>query len=492
MLTPLDPKQWDTTKAAHLLNRAGFGGTPEQIEAVRAAGMDGAVTALLNAPDDSAQFPRPDGVAPVDYLAIKQQMAAVPEADRKEKQKKLMKQQRGDMLALVNWWLDRMAHSQDAAREKMTLFWHGNFATGAQKVKQAYLMWQQNETLRQNAFGNFGTLTKAISRDPAMMVYLDTRESKKEHPNENFARELMELFTLGIGNYTEEDIQNSARAFTGYRIDPRDQTFRFMPKQHDDGQKTFFGKTGNFGGDDIINMILEKPVCSEFITRKLWRFYAYDNPSPALVTQLGSAFRAGNYEIKPMMRTIFTSAEFYSPQAIRMQIKSPVQWLVQTSKIYETNLPPPIVTVNALRQMGQIPFAPPNVKGWDGGKAWITTSTLLFRYNLSNFVLNTAPMNVQAAKGKGLAVAKKAAGKPGKEMVNSKPVDLAKIAPPDVRKDPQKLVATLTTRLFQSPLTAKDTKPFTDFLKTKNNDTSDATVRELLHLMMSTPQYQLT
>ena len=490
MLTPLDPKQWNLTKAAHLLNRAGFGGTPEQIDALHAAGFDKAVSSILNAPDDSQQFPKPADINPVDYLALRNQVMMLPEEDKKKKQKEVQTHQRGDMLELVNWWLNRMAQTPDPLREKMTLFWHGNFATSVQKVKQAYLMWQQNETLRQLALGNFGDLVKAVSRDPAMMIYLDTRESKKEHPNENFARELMELFTLGIGNYTEEDIQNSARAFTGYRIDPKDDTFRYAPFQHDDGVKTFFGQSGKFGGDDIINLILQKPACAQYITRKLWAFFAYENPSPALVAQLGSSFRGCNFEIRPMMQEILRSAEFYSPKAVRMQIKSPIQWMVQTSKILETDLPPAIVAVNALRQMGQMPFAPPNVKGWDGGKAWITTSTLLFRYNLSNFALNNSALNVQAMNR--IIAANKAAGRPGFEVQNRKPVDLEKIAPPQLRADPEKLVSSLTFRLYQSPLQPRETKPFLDFLKEKNNDTSDQTVRELLHLMMSTPEYQLT
>ncbi len=490
MLTPLDPGQWDVAKAAHLLNRAGFGGSPGQIEALHALGFDKAVDSLLNGPDDSQQFPKPADMNPIDYLALRQQVMMLPDEDKKKKAQETARLQRGQMLELLGWWLGRMAQSPNPLREKMTLFWHGNFATSAQKVKQTYLMWQQNETLRQNALGNFGDLTKAISRDPAMMIYLDTRESKKEHPNENFARELMELFTLGIGNYTEDDIQNSARAFTGYRIAPTDDTFRYAPFQHDNGVKTFFGQSGKFGGDDIINLILQKPACAQYIAQKLWKFFAYENPSPALVAQLGSSFYAHQYEIKPMMEEIFRSAEFYSPRAIRMQIKSPVQWLVQTSKILETDMPPTLVSVNALRQMGQIPFAPPNVKGWDGGKAWITTSTLLFRYNLSNFVLNNGTLGVQAMNR--LAAANKAAGRPAKEVENNKPIDLAKIAPPEVRATPDKLIASLSFRLYQNPLTPKETKPFYDFLKDKGNDTSDQTVRELLHLMMSTPEYQLT
>lgn len=490
MLTPLEAKQWDVTKAAHLLNRAGFGGTPEQIDALYKAGFDGAVRSILNGPDDAQQFPKPDAVAPVNYLAMRMELRDLPEEERKKKFQEMQKQNRGTMLDLIAWWINRMQHTPNPLREKLTLFWHGHFATSVQKVRQAYLMWQQNETLRQNSLGNFGQMVKAVSRDPAMMVYLDTRESKKDHPNENFARELMELFTLGIGNYTEQDIQNSARAFTGYKINPQDDSFRWAPFQHDGGEKTFFGRTGNFGGDDIIDLILQKPACAQFITRKLWTFFAYENPKPALVDALAGSFRGGKYEIKPLMAEIFRSAEFYSPAAIRTQIKSPVQWLVGTAKILETDPPPGFVLANALRQLGQVPFMPPNVKGWDGGKAWITTSTLLFRYNLANFALGNGPMNVQALRK--FAAFNKNPGRPGFNVENRAPVDLAKIAPPDLRGNPQKLVAALTFRLFQSTLTPRETQPFVDFLKQKNNDTSDETIRGLLHLMMSTPEYQLT
>lgn len=488
MLTPIDPKQWDIAKAAHLLNRAGFGGPPEQIAALHDLGMEKAVDQLLNGPDDSAQFPKPADIAPVNYLEVRKANQMLADPERKEKQKEMQKQERGEMLELVSWWINRMAETPYPAREKMTLFWHGHFATSAQKVKQSYLMWKQNETLRQNALGNFGTMTKAISRDPAMMIYLDTRESKKDHPNENFARELMELFTLGIGNYTEEDIQQAARAFTGYRINPVDESFRFAPLQHDSGEKKFFGKTGNFDGDDIINMILEKNACARFIARKLWTFFAFENPKPALVDALAESFASRKYEIKPLMRQIFTSSEFYSPLAIRTQIKSPVQWIVQTSRILDTDPPQGIVAINALRQMGQVPFAPPNVKGWDGGKSWITTSTLFFRYNFSNYVLGNGAVNVQKINKIAAPIS---ATKPGRTLDNQKPVDLAVIVPVALRNDPQKLVESLSLRLYQAPLNARDTQPFVDYLK-KKNDTSDQTIRELLHLMMSTPQYQLT
>src|SRR5581483_6257243 len=243
MLTPLPIRQWDMTKAAHLLNRAGFGGSPEQIKAFCELGLDGAGKQVLNARDDAEQFPKPAWAAPRNMMEMRQQLQALPQEERREKFQMMQKEERGNGIDLIAWWLDRMTRSPNPFREKMTLFWHGHFATSVQKVKQPFLMWKQNETLRASAFGNFGAMVKEMSRDPAMLIWLDTRESKKEHPNENFARELMELFTLGIGNYSEDDIQQAARAFTGYKMHPVDQTFRFAPMQHDEGEKKFFGKT---------------------------------------------------------------------------------------------------------------------------------------------------------------------------------------------------------------------------------------------------------
>ncbi|MEA3187589.1 MAG: hypothetical protein QOD99_1419, partial [Chthoniobacter sp.] len=239
------------TKAAHLLNRAGFGGTPEEIKAFCELGLEGAVKQVLNAPDDSEQFPMPEWAQPRNMVAIRRDAMGLSPEERQQRMQMVQKDDRQHGVDLISWWLDRMIQSPNPYREKLTLFWHGHFATSLQKVKQPYLMLKQNDVLRANALGNFGTMVKAISRDPAMMIWLDTRESRKGHPNENFARELMELFTLGIGNYTEDDIQNAARAFTGYKMNPEDETFRWAPFQHDDGEKKFFGKTGNFSGDDI-------------------------------------------------------------------------------------------------------------------------------------------------------------------------------------------------------------------------------------------------
>jgi len=488
MLTPLPASEWDLTKAAHLLNRAGFGGAPAEIEALHRLGFETAVEQLINGPDDAAAFPKPETSGPQDYSAIRN-MQGLTDEERKKKVQELQKQQQGkehELLGVVNWWLDRMRHSPNQLREKMTLFWHGNFTTSLQKVREPLGIWQQNETLRQNALGNFGTMTKAIARDPAMIFYLDTQQNHKNHPNENFARELMELFTLGIGNYTEEDIQQAARTFTCYKIDPRTMSFRMVDYERDDGEKKFFGRTGNFTADDVIDMILEKPACAAHISKKLWTFFAYEDPAPALVDQLAQTFRNNHYEIRPLMRTILRSEEFYSADAIRSQVKSPVQWFVQTARELEIDLPQGQFAFNTLRGLGQLPFLPPSVKGWDGGKAWINASTLLMRYNTAGIVMGGDPdrMRMMMRNGQGQG----AEGNDGKSATP----DVAKIAPAELRADPKALVDALAFRFFQTKLTPKEAAIFLKYLEDQHGDTSDQTIRGLIQLMMSTPEYQIT
>jgi uncharacterized protein (DUF1800 family) len=397
-----------------------------------------------------------------------------------------------NILDLRRWWLERMMTGPAPLLEKMTLFWHGHFATSVQKVKDAYWMWLQNDTLRHNALGNFATLVKKISRDPAMMIYLDLQQNRKEHPNENWARELMELFTVGIGNYSEQDIRESARAFTGYRIDMTTQQFRFAPMQQDRRPKNFMDRTGALNGDEIIDILANKPACAQFIGRKLWRFFVEDEPSPQIVDAIASSIRAHNYEMRPALREIFSSAEFYSDHVMRTQIKSPIQYLIQTSKLLETQLPSPIVAQNAMRQMDQILFAPPNVKGWDGGKAWISTSTLLFRYNFASYLINGDAMSLanapQHRQGADLGFRRPAQLA---EQTRRDPIDINKIIPAELREKPRDLVNLLSARLFQVRPPEKETSAFVQYLEARKPDTGDETMRGLVHLMMSTPQFQL-
>src|SRR5256884_2051287 len=395
MFTPLPPQQWNYEPAAHLLTRAGFGGTPAEIEAGYGKGLEATIHDLVDASDDFANAQPPAWAHPRKIGKIRMEMRSkkISPKERKERKREFHDMEGENILDLRRWWLEQMLTSPAPLVEKMTLFWHGHFATSVQKVRDGYWMWLQNDTLRRNALGNFATLTKKISRDPAMMIYLDLQKSQKEHPNENWARELMELFTVGIGNYSEQDIRESARAFTGYRIDMTTQQFRFAPMQQDRRPKNFMDRTGALNGDEIIDILVNKPACAQFIGRKLWRFFVEDEPSPQMVDAIASSIRAHNYEMRPVLREIFSSAEFYSDRVMRTQIKSPIQYLIQTSKLLETQLPSPIVAQNAMRQMDQILFAPPNVKGWDGGKTWISTSTLLFRYNFASYLINGDAMS---------------------------------------------------------------------------------------------------
>ena len=494
MLTPLTTGNWNYATAAHLLNRAAFGGTPAEIEAARAKGLAKVVRELVDASAAATPPPAPAWAQPRNIREIR--MAIREEknepASRNEKRREFRQMEGENILDLRRWWLSQMMATPTPLVEKMTLFWHGHFATSVEKVQDGYWMWRQNDLLRRHALGNFAALTKEISRDPAMMIYLDLQQSRKEHPNENWARELMELFTVGIGNYSEADIRESARAFTGYRLELTTQQFRFAPRQADVGPKTFMGKTGPLMGDDIIDILMKQPACAQFLARKLWRFFAEDDPSAQVVDAVAARLREHNFEMRPVLAEIFSAKEFYSDSAMRTQIKSPVQYLIQTTKLLATDPPAAPVAQNAMRQMGQILFAPPNVKGWDGGKAWVSTSTLLFRYNFANYLINGDAMRPAAdpAKQKGGDLGFRR-GPAFANIPPRDPIDVAKVIPAELRARPAELVDHLSTRLFQAPAPDKEREAFLQYLKAREPDTGDGTMRGLLHLMMSTPQFQL-
>ena len=494
MLAPLPASQWNKTTAAHLLSRAAFGATPAEIDAAEKKGLSATVAELVDFKPDAANVPAPDWAHPRNIREIRMGIKAEKErgGNFKEKRREFRMMEGEEILSLRQWWLDRMLNGPAPLLEKMTLFWHGHFATSVQKVRDAYWMWLQNDTLRRNALGSFGALAKKISRDPAMMIYLDLQQSRKEHPNENWARELMELFTVGIGNYSEQDIREAARAFTGYRLDLTDQQFRYAPFQQDAGPKNFMGRTGAIKGDDVLEALVGKPACAQFIGRKLWRYFVEDEPSPQTVDRVAERIRAHKFEMRPLLREIFSSAEFYSDRAMATQIKSPVQYIVQTCKLLGTPLPSAVVSQNAMRQMGQVLFAPPNVKGWDGGKTWISTSTLYFRYNFANYLINgdaMLPGNPQT-RGQGGDVGFRKAARVA-EKTPRDPIDVSKLVPVELRTKPRELVDVLSQRLFQNPPSGKEIDAFTQYLEARKSDDADGAVRGLIHLMMSTPQFQL-
>ena len=493
MLNPLPLDRWDDRTAAHLLNRAAFGAAPEEIAAIKAKGLANAVHDLVEPPASSQSFAPPTWAHPQDLRSLRQEARMAKQNGDTTKIREARKIEGDEILDLRRWWMARLATTAAPLLEKMTLFWHGHFATSVDKVKDGYWMWLQNEIIRRHALGNFTTLTKEMSRDPAMMIYLDLPQSRREHPNENWARELMELFTIGIGNYSEQDVRESARAFTGYRLDLVTQRSWFAPNQHDAGPKTFLGHSGNFNGDDIVDILTKQPACAQFLAKKLCRFFIEDEPSPPLVNTVAERVRAHNLEMKPVLREIFSSAEFYSDRVMRAQIKSPIQFIVQTCKVLGGDLPGARVAQNAMRQMGQILFAPPNVKGWDGGKSWISTSTLLFRNNFANYLINGDAILPPAMKRQGADLGFRGATRATfADEIRRDPIDVNRLVPAAGRDNPEKLIADLSRRVLQSDPPSDDLKSFTDFLAARKDDSSDATVRGLLHLMMSTPLYQLT
>lgn len=474
MFSPLPEHLWNRYSAAHLLNRAGFGGTPDEIASLESLGVQGSVESLLKTDDDGDLFPVPSLLLPKERFTYQQRIkGAATEEEKKAIRKELVFAERTSMIDLRLWWLNRMRYTSAPLVEKATLFWHGHFATSNQKVNEPYLMWQQNETLRHYALGKFPDLLKAMSRDPAMIRWLDLGSSRKGHPNENFAREVMELFSLGEGHYSEKDVQEAARAFTGYRITPETAEFFMLPRDVDAGQKTFLGRTGAFNGDEIIDIIVAQPQCARFIGRKLWSFFVAENPSEDVIQNMATLLLYNGYDIGATLGVIFRSADFYFSSFISQQIKSPVQWLIQTTKILEIPLPDARVIENSMASLGQVLFAPPNVKGWDGGRAWISASSLLYRYNLASYLLS-GKVPILGSGGTKTAL-----------------VPLEKIIPIDERKEERPLLAQLGFRIFNAPIPKKEEAGFRAFLEKHTPPYSDGIIRDLLQLMMSTPEYQL-
>jgi uncharacterized protein (DUF1800 family) len=507
VLNPLPASRWSYTTAAHLLNRAGFGGAPADIQKLAALTPAEAVASLVDyakIPDAFATTPdwaRPDPERSQKYQDI--QRLAREEKDptksddekqalgekRRQMAKELQKQQVRELEDMRFDWLKRMAFGPRPLQEKLTLFWHGHFATSAVKVRDAYFMWLQIDTFRQNASGNWLDLLKATARDPAMLIWLDQAQSRREHPNENFARECMELFTLGEGHYTEKDVTEAARAMTGWSIDRVAETYRYRPRIHDDGVKTIFGQTGNWNGDDVLDAIVAQPQAARFITGKLWKFFASDDPDSGLIDALADAFRNGGNNFAPFLRAMFSCEEFYADAVMRSQIKSPVQWLVNSVRLLQRDLPPPLVSTQMTKALGQDLLLPPNVKGWDGGLSWITTNTLLARYNQAAIlVMGQGNLGAQGGDRPGQKLIAAVANEQARRL---SPADVANIIRDDQRTDSSTVIAALEKRFIAGQLTEKHRQVLRDYLEPRA-DLNDQDIRHAIRLIMSTPEYQLT
>jgi len=362
-------------EARHLLNRTSFAANVDDIESFAKLTRAQAVDQLLAWTGGKVGTAAPVWI---NDFESPRRLRAMGEEERKAFQRQLA--EKG--AELRGWWLTEMLTTPSPLTEKMVLFWHNHFVSSLQKVRSPVLMYRQQQLLRKHAFGNFGDMLHDIAKDPAMVVYLDGASNRKGQPNENFAREVMELFTLGEGGYGEQDVKEVARAFTGWSIDPDSGAFVFRQPAHDAGVKTVLGRSGNFDGDAVLDILLAQPQTAELIVTKLWREFVSPQPDVAEVKRIARQFRDNRYSIKVALRALLLSDAFYAPQNRAALIKSPVELIVGTLRLFrfETGEVTPFVL--SARQLGQDLFAPPNVKGWPGGEVWINSASLLARKQL--------------------------------------------------------------------------------------------------------------
>jgi hypothetical protein len=449
---PSADNPFDARKAAHLLRRAGFGAAPAEIAAAVARGMEETIDDLfVEADDEEAEFQRT-------FAAVSGKLLNV-----------------GDAGVCRSWWVYRMLTTRVPLREKLSLFWHGHFATSINKVEDTQLMLQQIDTLRRLGFGSFRELVGAVARDPAMIVWLDGESNVKEHPNENFARELMELFTCGIGNYTEQDVLEAARAFTGWHR--AGSAFTFNNDVHDAGVKRLLGRRGKFDGGDVIDLLMAHPATPRFIARKLLRFFSAPNPPDDVVHEAAELYDRTQLNTRLFLRELFQSQYFYADECIRSRIASPVEFVIGINRTLNVRQPASDL-VGHLDAMGQQLLGPPNVKGWDGEEKWINSTTLAARLTYARSIpeMNAGGSNFNPHC-------------PVEEFV------------PVVDKSPVDIVEKLTQILFQGELSPESRREFELFLTTGDEGPQPEAfrddegfrgmkVRQLLGVMLALPEYQ--
>lgn len=482
-------------EARHLLWRAGFGGTPDQIAIVAEWGLEKAVDHLLEIEKTPHDWPAADRF---DKDIMRPETAEEQLAERAARRSqdedtlarfRLMRQQRQrqdrrQIADMQRWWLTRMIETPRPLEEKMTLFWHGHFATSYRTIEDSYHMFQQNQLFRKHAVGSFSDLLYAIIRDPAMLAYLDNNDSRVGRPNENLARELMELFGLGVGNYTEQDIKEGARALTGYTF--QDNEFRFVHDNHDKGTKTILGRRGTLDGEDFVAAILAQRASSEFVATKLYDFFGMHVGSlteddeaavRGVTSRMAESLRNANYNVRPVLRRLFMSRHFYHPRVMRNRIKSPVELVVGAVRSLHTPVRDLSVLLQAMDLMGQSLMFPPSVKGWDGGRSWINTSTLFVRQNLLNFLV-TGRLPVGAS------------GASQEDRYDPTFLVQSKLDSRAARRDPARVADALAEVTLGAPSeAARDA--LTAFAAGHGNTVDRDTVTGMLLLITAMPEYQL-
>lgn len=445
------------TQMAHLLRRAGFGAAPGEVEARLADGYETTVRAFVDSGssgDDLAELDRQIGGL-LDF---------------------------GNIDDVRTWWVYRMIHSKRPLVEKMAFFWHGHFATSISKVGSAFPMARQNRLFREHGLGPFGELLARVAKDPAMLVWLDGLANRKAHPNENFAREVMELFTVTPGVYTEEDVKEAARAFTGWTV--RDDAFFFDAAQHDFGTKRFLGHVGDLDGSDVLRILVEHPVTAERLTRKLFVFLVHDDPDDKTLTPFVAVWKESRGEVREVLRAIFLSPVFTSEKAYRAKVKSPAEFVIGAIRALGGTITPRQVS-SLMARMGQDLFNPPSVKGWDGGRAWVSTSSLFERFNFAASITTArGPEGTSHVDPTALFAGR--IPTTAREVLDLLVDHLLDGSLPESSR--RSLLAYLETPdPQQRPKPGAPLPPFTVDARTL-----DEKVRGLVHLLLSTPEYQLS
>lgn len=496
-LAPIAPERFGFDEARHLLWRAGFGGTSEQVRYLVEKGPKDAVELLLSPPaepgvDEAGAFdkdimrpPSPEERRMLTEARRSRDEDALAAIQRERQRREA--RDREQLRDMKVWWLKTMIESGNPLRERLTLFWHGHFATAYRPIENSYHMYAQNRLFRAHASGSFRELLRGIIRDPAMLAYLNNNQSRKGKPNENLAREIMELFSLGVGNYTEEDIKEGARSLTGYTFE--DDAFVYNQRNHDTGAKEILGSRGNLDGDDFVDAILAKQQCSEFIARRLYNFFVADvppderggaktlpKPQQAALQGLANTLKSNRYNLKPMLRQLFLSEHFYSPAFMGQQIKSPVQLVVGAARSLLVPVRDLSKLFDACDKMGQDLFGPPSVKGWDGGRAWINTSTMFVRQNTLAFM-----------------IAGKNTGRGFDESAKTDPYDPTPLLN-DLDKDSHRDAAKVAEHLLRLALGRTPEAPrasLTNYLNHAKNPASRESLANALLLITAMPEYQL-
>ncbi|HUZ60780.1 MAG TPA: DUF1800 domain-containing protein [Hanamia sp.] len=469
-------------KNQHLLWRAAFGPMAENINQIGDISQKKLYHILVKT---SSKKPDPLNVASSAFDGLVKGIQDLGRMQKltKDQKKELRKQSVDDIKNLNLTWLNEMINSEAQLREKMSLFWHGHFAC---RVINIYFQQQLLNVIRENALGNFGDLLREVSKSPAMLSFLNNQQNKKQHPNENFAREVMELFTMGRGNYTEKDVREGARAYTGWGFNLGGE-FVERPFLHDTGTKTFLGKTGNFDGDDVIDIILEQKATAKFITTKIYKYFVNEDIDNDKIELLADGFYQGNYNIGKLMNEIFKSDWFYGEKNIGVRIKSPVELMVGMRRLIPMELEKPETQLLFQRVLGQVLFYPPNVAGWPGGKSWIDSSSLMLRMRLPQIFTDADEFSVKPKDDDDQMMGREGVDKRPRKNQLQVTVDWDSVV--KVFNDTPREI--LMQKVNDFVLQTKDSINPNVLKKYIDNTSRDAFIKSAMVELMSTPEYQL-